>query len=79
MDLDFQTAVVSMPTITSPILPLQGFSVGGWKHIMGMAIDMEFISINIILKTSYFAPVCVAEFCTAYVRSFASNYNFLYG
>jgi hypothetical protein len=45
----FQMAVVSLPTIMPPVLPLQGFSFRAWKYIMGMAIDTEFISINIFI------------------------------
>jgi hypothetical protein len=47
--VDFQRAVVSLPTIIPPILPLQGFSVRGWIYIMGMAIDTEFMSVNILI------------------------------
>jgi hypothetical protein len=47
--VDFQRAVVSLSSIMPPILPLQGFSVRGWRYIMGMAIDRDFISIDIFI------------------------------
>lgn len=39
----------------------------------------NFISINIFILKSLILLLlfCIADFCTAYVRSFASNYNFL--
>jgi len=47
--VDFQRAVVSLPTIMPPILALQRFSVRGWRYIMEMAIDTVFIGINIFI------------------------------
>jgi len=60
VEVDFQWAMVSMPTITPPILTLRGFSVRGWRYIMGMAFDMEFISINIFILKVLFCYFCFA-------------------
>jgi hypothetical protein len=56
VEVDFQRAVVSMPTITPPILPSHGFSVRDWRCTMGMAIVMEFYQYQYFyFKKSYFA------------------------
>jgi hypothetical protein len=48
--VEFQDAVVSLPTILSPVLLSQVFSARGWKYIMGMAIDTKFVfGINIFI------------------------------